>query len=563
MRNYLTMKKSILLIFYSILLSINNIYSQEEHSTFLDTYYNLIESNKKDSARNITINYLKKFRHQDNISEEYLDLYMLLSETDNFDTAILYLDTIISLSKSIEKNYHYPATAYYEKGSKYYDKKNYIKALDNYLLAYSEAKKQQNEYLEIISLNNLGLLKLERAGSEREAIKIFQKCETYYKKDTNISTYPIDYLILIYSYSEAYRNIKKLDSSLYYNKFGISESLRLNTNHIKDYFIFSEGINESIKGNFEASLDSLRWSKKRLIENKDIGNIILSNYYFGKSYLGLNNNTKALEHFKKIDTLFTENLIYIPEIRLAYTYLKKNAVKNNELKEGIKYIEKIQKLDSLFINNFKVINNTFKDEFNNKDLQEEKYNLVKQLEDKNSESIYKSYLLVFLFIAVISIYYFLNKKNKYYKKKFNEIVDNIDSNPITIKNNQFKELKIPEEIISKCLASLDKFEKENGFLKPNLTTYNLSKIIGVNTKYLTKIIKGKKGKSFPNYINELRIRHAIKKLKDDPIFIKYTISSIAKEVGFSNTISFSQAFKKYTNLNPSFFIQEMIKSKKS
>ncbi len=289
----------------------------------------------------------------------------------------------------------------------------------------------------------------------------------------------------------------------------------------------------------------------------------MSNYYFGKSYLGLNNNTKALEHFKKIDTLFTENLIYIPEIRLAYTYLKKNAVKNNELKEGIKYIEKIQKLDSLFINNFKVINNTFKDEFNNKDLQEEKYNLVKQLEDKNSESMYKSYLLVFLFIAVISIYYFLNKKNKYYKKKFNEIVDNIDSNPITIKNNQFKELKIPEEIISKCLASLDKFEKENGFLKPNLTTYNLSKIIGVNTKYLTKIIKGKKGKSFPNYINELRIRHAIKKLKDDPIFIKYTISSIAKEVGFSNTISFSQAFKKYTNLNPSFFIQEMIKSKKS
>ncbi len=177
MGNYLTMKKSILLIFYLILLSINNIYSQEEHSTFLDTYYNLIESNKKDSARNITINYLKKFRHQDNISEEYLDLYMLLSETDNFDTAILYLDTIISLSKSIEKNYHYPATAYYEKGSKYYDKKNYIKALDNYLLAYSEAKTQKNEYLEIISLNNLGLLKLERAGSEREAIKIFQKCE--------------------------------------------------------------------------------------------------------------------------------------------------------------------------------------------------------------------------------------------------------------------------------------------------------------------------------------------------------------------------------------------------
>ncbi|MCK5678349.1 MAG: AraC family transcriptional regulator [Flavobacteriaceae bacterium] len=557
------MKKSILLIFCFILLSVYNIYSQEEHSIFLDIYYNLIESNKKDSARNLTINYLKKFKHQNKISEDYLDLYMLLSETDDFDTAILYLDTLISLSKSLEKKHHYPATAYYEKGSKYYDKKNFVKALDNYLLAFNEAKKHKNKYLEIISLHNLGLLKLERAGSEREAIKIFKKCEKFYEKDDNITTYPIDYLILIYSYSEAYRNIKKLDSSLYYNKFGLSESLRLNTNHIKDYFIFSEGINESIRGNFEASLDSLKWSKKSLIENNDIGNIILSNYYFGKSYLGLNNNVKALEHFKKIDTLFTKNLIYIPEIRLAYTYLKNNAIRNNELKEGIRYIEKIQKLDSLFINNFKIINNTFKDEFNNKELQEEKYNLEKQLKDKNSKSIYKSYLLIFLFIAVLSIYYFLNKKNKYYKKKFIKIVDNIDSTQVAIKNNQSKELKISEEIVSKCLNSLDKFEKENGFLKPNLTTYNLSKIVGVNTKYLTKIIKVKKERTFPNYINELRIRHAIKKLKDDPVFIKYTISSIAKEVGFSNTISFSQAFKKYTNLNPSFFIQEMIRSKES
>lgn len=557
------MKKSILLLSCIILLSVYTISAQNGHQTFLDDYYNLVDSDKKDSARIITINYLKNFKNQNEISDSYLDLYMLLSETDNFDKSILYLDTIISLSKLIENKYYYPATAYYEKGSKYYDKKNYIKALDNYLLSYNEAKNQKNEYLETISLNNIGLLKLERAGSEREAINIFKKCERFYKKDDNIIHYSLDYLILIYSYSEAYRNIKKLDSSLYYNKFGILESSRLETNHIKDYFVFSEGINESIRGNFKASLDSLRLSKQSLHENQDIGNIILSNYYFGKSYLGLNKKEKALEHFKKVDTLFIKNLIYIPEIRLAYTLLKNNAIKNNELEEGIKYIEKIQKLDSLFIDNFKVINNTFKDEFNNKELQDEKHILEEKLESINFKSLYKSYLLILLSVIAISIYYFLNKKNKYYKKRFVEIVDNIDTNPVHTNSNQSQELKIPEEIVLKCLTCLDKFEKENGFIKPNLTTYNLSKIASINTKYLTKIIKIKKGKSFPNYINELRIRHAIKKLKNDPIFIKYTISSIAKEVGFSNTISFSQAFKKYTDLNPSFFIQEMIKSKKT
>ncbi len=555
------MKKSVIIIFSLVFSNIANISSQENHQSFINKYYDLIASNNQDSARIITLNYLKKLKIEGDVSLEYLDLYMLLSETENFENGILYLDTIIALTKN-KSNFYYPATAYFEKGGKYFDRRDYINSLDNYLMAYNEAKKQKNEHLEIISLNTIGIIKLERVGSEREAINIFQKCKRFYDKDNNISKHTSDYMWLLFSFSEAYRNIKKIDSSSYFNKFGHSELARLKKRYIKDYFTYSEGINESIRGNYQVSIDSLNKSIKKLKEDNDIGNTITSFYYYGKSYLGLNKNEIALEYFKKIDSLFIANLIYIPEIRLVYDYLKKDAIKNNELPEALKYIEKTLKLDSIYLQNFKVIKNTFKNEFNNKELQEEKQYLEKQLKKTNSNSKTKSYMLILMILIFATFYYFLNQKNKYYKNRFIEIVDNIDSKPkdIIIKSNKTKGLEIPKEITERCLKSLDKFEKEKGYLKQNLTTYSLSKIVGVNIKYLTNIIKIRKGKTFPNYINELRIGYTIKMLKEDSIFIKYTISSIAKEVGFSNTISFSQAFKKHTNLNPSFFIQEMIKS---
>ena len=196
---------------------------------------------------------------------------------------------------------------------------------------------------------------------------------------------------------------------------------------------------------------------------------------------------------------------------------------------------------------------------------EDKYHLEKELKKSNNNSKIKSFLLIIIILGFVSLFNCLFKKKKVYKKRYKERKGNLNSNAskILIRKNIKGKLDIPEEIIRKCLKNLKRFEKEKGYLKPKLTTHSLSKIVGINVKYLSNIIKTKKGKTFPNYINELRIKHTIYMLNKDPVFIKYTISSIAKEVGFSNTISFSQAFIKQTNLNPSVYIKKLVISKGS
>ncbi|WP_282079668.1 helix-turn-helix domain-containing protein [Aquimarina algiphila] len=84
-----------------------------------------------------------------------------------------------------------------------------------------------------------------------------------------------------------------------------------------------------------------------------------------------------------------------------------------------------------------------------------------------------------------------------------------------------------------------------------------------NSKYLSLFINHYEQKKFTNYINDLRIEYAMEKIKNDKKFRKYTIKAIAYETGFSNPVSFSQAFYKKTGLKPSYFIKQLESSSKS
>jgi AraC-like DNA-binding protein len=90
------------------------------------------------------------------------------------------------------------------------------------------------------------------------------------------------------------------------------------------------------------------------------------------------------------------------------------------------------------------------------------------------------------------------------------------------------------------------FEKDQNYLLSNLKLNNLAKQFETNSSYLSKTINHYKGKNFSQYLNDLRIDFAIKKLKEDKKFRKYTIKAISEDVGFSNSESFAKAF--YTKL---------------
>lgn len=117
--------------------------------------------------------------------------------------------------------------------------------------------------------------------------------------------------------------------------------------------------------------------------------------------------------------------------------------------------------------------------------------------------------------------------------------------------------KIPHEITQKILKGLELFEIEELFLKNDVTISSLSKEMNTNSKYLSKTINEHKNYNFNTYVNNLRIDYTIRLLNNESKYRNYTISSLAKEVGFNNSESFVRSFKQTTGKKPSTYIKEL------
>ncbi len=99
---------------------------------------------------------------------------------------------------------------------------------------------------------------------------------------------------------------------------------------------------------------------------------------------------------------------------------------------------------------------------------------------------------------------------------------------------------------------LDKMERESLYLREDLKLHHLAAELDISTHHLSQVLNEHLGKSFPDFINGYRVKHA-QALLVAPAYYQHTILSIAFDSGFSNKASFNAAFKKYTGQTPSAF----------
>lgn len=497
--------------------------------------------------------YLEKAKMESSI-KDISNGYYFLGVLNDDRVAISYYDSVISTGKKHDYYEDLPY-AYLEKGNVLYENSDYEEAFENYLSAKKKADSIGTRHISIAANDNIGSIK-EMMGEYAETLEIYKENYNYWStidlKGENIE----NYFSTLHSLAFSFVQLKNTDSSSYYSKLGYGKAVKMNNDKYKAIFGLMEGINLFGNGKNNIAQDSLKRTIPHFNKVQDSLNLAISYLYLGKIFLKKKDTTQAVTNLMKADSLLENQNSIIPIYSEIYELLWKNSFKNPEiqLKYLTKYLEKEAKLKK----EFKVLYPSIKRKYDLPKLVEEKENLISKL---NSDSRIKSRTTIILIallgiVGVFAIYYF--NKQKYYKKRFNQIINEKKSTLSKQKANE-KEIDIQREVIHDIIKKLESFESNNIFLKNDITLQSLATKFGTNTNYLSKIVNHYKGKNFSKYLSELRIDYIIEELKVNKRLRDYTIKAIAVEAGFNNSESFTKAFHEKTKLYPSYFVKNLKK----
>lgn len=546
------------------------------------SYDNLKENYNKSTNKNEKVQYAtsyvnkgKKERTSIRIAKGFYLLAYLEYDVNN-KKALKLLDSVIKYSKKVDDTI-FPAAAYREKADLLVKETSFKEAVKNYKEAENYALKNNIDYYHIIR-DAVANTKSENLGQVEDALEIYKEGFKFYSsKNFRNKKYSDNYLNTIFGLADVYKSLNKVDSCSYYNKLGYKEAQIAKSEEYKYIFVLNEGANQTLKGNYNEALDSVKKALPKMIFYKNIGNILASYYYRGKAYQGLGEIKLAVDNYIKVDSIFKLRKKITPEFVSGYLYLINYYKDKGDKLNQLKYLTTYMTIDSTLQKNYKVLDKQFQKNYDFPHLVREKENLIESL--KNKTKFYYFGISCLLLTIIALVIYQQNIKKTYHLrfekiiaesntlKEKKSIIDINEFKDISIDEKQLskdkiKEINISEEIVSLILKKLETFEHEKGFLSSKVSVKTLSEDFETNSKYLSKIVNEYKNKTFINYINDLRIDYAVINLQESKTARKYTLQALAIEYGFNTAESFSTAFSKKTGLKPSYFIKEL-ENKKS
>lgn len=125
--------------------------------------------------------------------------------------------------------------------------------------------------------------------------------------------------------------------------------------------------------------------------------------------------------------------------------------------------------------------------------------------------------------------------------------------------------KVKQKLDKKFHTATEKQEDQTGYLSENrvlrellqymklhfqdVTQQQLSDLVGLSTSSISQIIRKKTGKSYSEYLLEIRIQKAQELLSTT----NESIEEIANQVGYNDYFYFIKVFKKATGISPSSY----------
>lgn len=562
------LKKTIFLLLLPLFLgaqAIKKDLTKLSYDELHDLYFDNVGNPKKQIL--YTNAYMTKARRENNNIRKakanyQIALFYYKSDTDK---AIQYLDSVIKYSKGTNDKF-FPTAAYCEKGDFLKSQFKFKEALNNYNLAEKNALQTNVDYYYVVRAY-IGITKSEDLGEYNEALDIYKECYNYYKtKNFRKGKYAQDYQSIIFGLADCHKSLHHTDSTTYYNKLGYSECKITKNEEYKYLFVLNEGANQIGVKKFKTGLDSINKALPKMIEYNNTGNALAAYFYLGKAYEGLGKKAKAAENFSKVDSIYKVTKEISTEFIDGYPYLINYYKRLGEKENQLKYITAYIKIDSTLQKNYRELNKLVYKEYDTPRLIADKENIITSL---NNDKIKTYWELGFLFLTTIAVGGFALHQyqiKKQYRSRFEKIIkessinDNIElkeENTVKTDPTKIEDIGIAEELVNQILEKLNRFENDKGYLESKITVQMLSTTFETNSKYVSKIVNVYKGKSFIQYINDLRIEYAISLLQENNRLRKYTIQALALEFGFNNAESFSTAFYKKTGIKPTYFIKEL------
>lgn len=125
---------------------------------------------------------------------------------------------------------------------------------------------------------------------------------------------------------------------------------------------------------------------------------------------------------------------------------------------------------------------------------------------------------------------------------------------------KYEKSALSEDLKQDLLFKLKAAEQEKFYIRPSASLPALAKQLNTSPHYLSQSLNERMGKSFFEYLAELRIQEA-KTILVDPAQQHLKVEEVAEQVGYLSKSAFSAAFKKYTGQTPGQFRKTAVSGK--
>lgn len=559
-----------------------SIHAQQERNNHVDSLRNF----SSDSLKNLAISY--KFKNSSKAKVYALELYsraksdkQLLYDAsyinaeiynilEEKDSAFHYVDIAIKQANLIDDQEYY-VNSLRLKGNIYYDTDLYEDAAKIYVEVYRLVE-EQNDIKKLADVrHSIALLKKE-IGLPKEAIELAKTNWGLYTRNVlDKNEQPIKYINTLLSLSNIYIHLaennpkgklKYLDSAEVHNDRGLQVSLEAKDLQGHSIFLAMKGKIAQNRHNLDQAFSALKEAEE-LIKKQGFNNQLPLLYQFlGKNYFLQSDYDNAIKYLLKVDSIVAPKKTNTPSVKETYILLAKSYEKKNEPQQALKYFKIFENKDSQDdASSSRVSQNLYK-QYDVSILKNRIELLVSEAEKEQLKSKSLIYICLLLMALFFGGFWYYKKRERTQKNRFKAILKELKEKNALQQNEKEKKTHtyvVTDENVRKILDGLEKFEAKKLFLQKKCTLNYVAKKINTNSTYLSKTLKSHKGKKFVQYITDLRLDYALTQLKKDKKFRTYDIKSIASELGFNTSESFSKAFKKRTGIYPSFYIKNLNK----